>query len=59
MARGFNIPTWIEEKIQDGKRRQPGKKVRKKEKNKAAYSSKEEEYQNQKPCCRSNGKIGH
>jgi len=24
-----------------------------------SYSSKEEEYKKQKPCCRSNGKIGH
>ena len=40
------------------KKRKP-RKIKKKDKTKPPYSSKEDEYKAQKPCCRSNGKVGH
>ena len=61
MISKFSISEWIIEQIDENKRRQPEKrkKTRKKEKPKPPYTSKEDEYNAQKPCCRSNGKIGH
>ena len=35
------------------------KKKHKVTKTKSTYTSKDDEYKRQKPCCRSNGKIGH
>lgn len=61
VTRNFSVfYQWNEKDKRNDELTKSQKKKRKKTtKNKHGYTSKEEEYRKQKPCCRANGKIGH
>jgi hypothetical protein len=60
-----NFSLWIQRNIEEVKRRKPERekptpsKSKKTKPKRRKYSCKDDEYQRQKPTCRTNGKQGH
>lgn len=55
----YRIFTILEKWKEEDKREETKGSSKVKKKKKPRYESKQDEYESQKPCCRSNGKRGH
>ena len=55
----FSLSALIKKWQEEDRRRQRSSKTKVRKGKKPHFTSKDDEYKNQKPCCRSHGKIGH